>query len=157
MTKTMLAGLTAAMLLSGCATVRESRLNPFNWFGGPESTATEGLTPVSLTPVDGRPKVQAVTGLSADRMPDGAIITALGTPTSQGWWETDLLPLPRTADMPADTLVLEFRAWPPITTTRVGSQPSREVSAAIFLSNQDLAGIRRIVVQGVENQVTISR
>ena len=59
--------------------------------------------------------------------------------------------------MPADTLVLEFRAWPPITTTRVGSQPSREVSAATFLSNQDLAGIRRIVVQGVENQVTISR
>lgn len=33
MRKAVLAGLAAVMVVTGCASVRDSRLNPFNWFG----------------------------------------------------------------------------------------------------------------------------
>ena len=38
--KPVLALALAALVLTGCGSVRESRLNPFNWFGGSREVAT---------------------------------------------------------------------------------------------------------------------
>ena len=58
-------------LLSGCATVRESRFNPFNWFGSDE----ESLSPIDVEN-ERRPLVAEITSLVVERTPGGAIVRA---------------------------------------------------------------------------------
>lgn len=144
----VLAALAALMVLSACATVRSSRVNPLNWFGRGEERAVA----VDMTQaLDPRPLVQQVTAMQVDRAPGGAIVSATGLPPSQGHWEAELV---ETNDgKPVDgVLTLHFRAYPPEFPRPAGTPASREITAGIFLSTQDLEGVSRIVVQGAENQ-----
>lgn len=41
MRKSVILMATAALVLTSCGTIRDSRVNPFNWFGGSKSTPVE--------------------------------------------------------------------------------------------------------------------
>lgn len=140
---------TAALLaLVGCG-VGQTRLNPFNWFG---SSTSEAVSSDSQQPTE--PVVDQVLSLDVAATPSGAIVSAVGLPATQGFWDAELVRLP-TDD--ASLLLLEFRILPPLFPHPEGTQPSREVLAATVLSNQDLAGIRTIAVQGIQNRRSVRR
>ncbi len=147
MRKPLLAALIATMTLTGCATVRDSRLNPFNWFGS--STAeVEPLVEARAAVVDRRPLVREVTALTVERTPGGAVIRATGLPPTQGYYAAELT---QADESPPGTLSYLFRALPPREATRSGTAPSREIVVAIFVTDQQLAGISTIRVLGQEN------
>jgi hypothetical protein len=158
MTRAGLAALAAVLVLAGCGTIRESRLNPVNWWGGSSSEAP------SLAPRDGypetiadtRPLVAQVVTMQIDRAPGGAIVRATGLPATQGWWAADLVAeVQTTGGHPVaenGVMSFQFRILPPPVGTRSGPQQSREVTAAVFLSDQELAGVRTITVKGRDNQ-----
>ncbi|MBF9036300.1 hypothetical protein HKCCE2091_18810 [Rhodobacterales bacterium HKCCE2091] len=140
--------LGAVLTLAAC----ESRLNPWNWFGNAreERVAVEAAPAV---PEDPRGLVDQVQRVSVDRLPTGAVVTAIGIPPRQGYWEAELVEVGREGG----NLVLEFRIAEPITPTDVGSPRSREVYAAFDLSNHDLAEIRQITVEGARNRMISGR
>lgn len=151
----LLACLAAALVLGACSTVRESRLNPFNWFGG-SAEESVAAAPARAVAADPRPLVDQVVEMSVERIPGGAIVHATGRPQRQGFWQADLVRA-RDAEAPEGVLVYEFRVAPPDRRTRLGTEPSREVTAGLFLSDQDLAQVRAIVVRGARNQHRVSR
>ncbi len=154
MTRPLIAALALTMLLSACGTIRESRFNPFTWFGSSRSAPSD-LGPTQLT-VDNRPLVAQVTGLAIERTSSGAIVRAEGLTPTQGWWDAELVP--QTSLRPIDgVLVYQFRITPPGRQTRVSTPQSRAVSVATTLSESQLETIREIVVVGAENQRSTRR
>ena len=156
----LMAALVAATALGGCGRLGDSPLNPANWFGG--STAERTLPADQGGPTaDGRRLVDQVAQLQVDRMPGGAIVTAVGLPPTQGWWEADLVPVTAAVDgdplAEAGAIELEFRIAPPPGPRRQGAPPSREVTAALFISDRRIAGVDRITVRGLRNQRTTRR
>ena len=131
--------------LAACGGMRDSKLNPFNWFGRSQETEKVALP---AAPRDPRALVQQVIGLAVEEVPGGAIVRATGLPPTQGYWQAELVPQPVDE---TGRLVLEFRVFPPVETMRAGTQPSREVVVALYLSNYKLEAIREIVVQGEAN------
>ncbi len=140
------AALIAVTLLVSCGAIRESRLNPLNWFG--KSREVEQTAVVSQAPQDPRNLVQTVLSMAVEPFPGGAIIRATGLPPTQGWWSAELVARPVDEN---GVLVLDFRVFAPPTPKPVVNQQSREITAAISLSNIKLDGIREIVVQGETN------
>ncbi|MBF9029781.1 hypothetical protein HKCCE3408_05185 [Rhodobacterales bacterium HKCCE3408] len=138
----------AFLVLAAC----ESRLNPFNWFGGPREERID-VAEQQAEPADPRPLIDQVIDLDLTRLPTGAVVSAIGLPPRQGFWEADLVERSREDGI----LILEFRVFEPPVQTRQGSQRSREVLAGTALSNQDLAQIRQIVVEGARNRLVASR
>ncbi|MBP9181853.1 MAG: hypothetical protein KBF78_01875 [Fuscovulum sp.] len=137
--------LTLALILAGCGGLRDSKLNPFNWFGKSEETEKLALPE---RPADARALVETVLTLQVEDIPGGAIVRATGLTPTQGWWQAELVPLPVEAE---GRLVLEFRIFPPIDDTAVSTPQSREVTVALYLSNIKLAALTEIVVQGQTN------
>ncbi|SMX34650.1 hypothetical protein [Actibacterium lipolyticum] len=150
MKKPLLPVLSAVLLIGACSTVSESRLNPFNWFGG-STEETLSVSEVPAAPVERRWLVDQVVSMQIERVPGGAIVRATGLPTEQGYWEADLV-AENNAKPQDGTLVFSFRAFPPPTVGPAGTQASREITAAVFLSDQSLANVRTIVVRGAQNQ-----
>jgi hypothetical protein len=154
MTRPLIAALALTMLLSACGTIRESRFNPLNWFGGSRS-APSSLGPVELE-VDNRAMVAQVTALVIERTSTGAIVRAEGLTPTQGWWDAELVP--QTSLRPIDgTLVYHFHIASPGRATRVSTPQSRAVSVATTLTLAQLEDIREIVVVGAENQRSVRR
>lgn len=147
----ILAALAAVMVVSGCATIGRSRLNPVNWFGRSQATAVVTAEP---TRDGGRVPVQQVTALFVEPTRGGAIIRATGVPPTQGWYEAQLIAEPR--DNPAE-LVYRFVLKEPAPGTRVGTLVSREVTVATFVSDFRLEEVRRITVTGAQNARTTQR
>jgi hypothetical protein len=140
-----IAVLSLCLLLIGCGGLRDSRLNPFNWFGRSEPRESIVLPEKAADP---RPLVEDVLTMTVEPMPGGAIISATGRTPTQGWWQAELVPQPLTED---GVLVLEFRLLPPITRTDVNTPRSREVTVAEYISDIKLQAVREIVVQGANN------
>lgn len=145
------AALGAAMLLAGC----ESRYNPANWFGRDEPPpVTEEAEEVVRR--DPRPSIDQVISLRSERVPGGALVTAVGLPPTQGWFAAALIPeATDIADRPVpENGVLSFRfvVVPPQTPQQAGTQASREVTVGTFLPDSRLAGVRSIVVKGERSQ-----
>ncbi len=154
MTRPLLAALALTMLLSACGTIRDSRFNPLNWFGGTRS-APATLGPSELV-VDNRPLVAQVTALAIERTSTGAIVRAEGLTPTQGWWDGELVP--QTSLRPIDGVVVyHFRIASPGRTTRVSTPQSRSVTVATTLSQAELDAIREVVVVGAGNQLTARR
>ena len=150
--RTLTIFLTLAVVLSGCARVSESRLNPFNWFGG---SSEEESVAAAEEPSDPRPLVADVTSLVVEQIPTGAIIRATGVPPQQGWHGGELVP---DTDGPVDgVLSYRFRAVPPFEPTRVSTVRSRELSVAVSISQIMLADTRVIRVIGARNVRTVRR
>jgi len=124
-------------------------LNPLNWFR--TDPGEETVEAVNFEqPVDERPLVAEITTLVIERMPGGAIVRATGLPPEQGWHTAELVS--ENGEEPVDgVLTYAFRAVPPVTSTRVSTQQSRELTVARFLSDFDLADVRQIRVVGARN------
>ncbi len=148
-------GLALLLLVGGCAKVRDSRLNPFNWFQPSQATTLEpkgGFPDRS----DGRPLVDQVLSLVIEPVPGGAILRATGLPPTQGWWKADLVA--QNGGVPQDGLLLyQFVMLPPLKTQPASAQGSREITAAVYLSTIDLAEVREIRVEAGQNARTIRR
>ena len=154
MTRPLIAALVLSLTLSACGAARESRFNPFNWFGGSRSEPTSlGQTELF---VDNRALVAQVTSLAIERTSTGAIVRAEGLTPTQGWWDAELVP--QTSLRPIDGIVVyEFRIASPGRETRVSTPQSRAVSVATTLSQAQLDEIREVVVIGAENQRRVRR
>lgn len=154
--------LILAALLAGCGTVRESRLNPFNWFGRGVSEPVQAadtnfnpLIPRRRASIfrDTRPEaylgrpVGEVTELLIERRPGGAIIRATGIADTLGPHDVRFVKDEEASD--ADTLAYSFRAVQ--VRGPAGSARSRTVTAAVFLSDIELRDIRTIRVTGLRN------
>ena len=137
--------------LAGCGAMRDSKLNPLNWFKKGELRESIVLPDEQA---DGRPLVEAVLDLKVEPMPGGAIVRARGRTPTQGWWKAELVPVD--VDDPG-LLVYEFRLIPPIGQTDVNTPQSREVDVAIYVSDYKLEFLREIVVQGANNALTSRR
>lgn len=152
MKRPLLAALALAITVSGCGAIRESRFNPFNWFGGSEPAA--GVEDV-VEPGDPRPLAAQVTDLTVDRMPGGAIIRATAVPPTQGFWDAELVEREDSAN--PDVLILEFRMRPPTGAAAVSTPRSRAITAAFFVSDIRLGQIGSITVQSASNGLTSRR
>jgi hypothetical protein len=92
MNKPLIAALCASLALGACSTISQSRLNPFNWFGGSEETVVQ-RSPLDK-PADRRLLVHQVTEMKLEKMPGGVIIRATGLPPTQGFWDAELVARP---------------------------------------------------------------
>ena len=147
--------LVASLGVAGCAKIRESRINPFNWFGPSESRAVT-LDPGYAATADNRLLVAEVTQLDISRTAGGAIVHAAGLPQTQGWWDAELVA--ENGGEPVDgVMTYRFVVMPPPAGTRVSTPQSRELTAAVHLSDNKLAEIDRIVVLGTANSRSVSR
>lgn len=142
-----------AVLLAGCSRVSESRFNPLNWFRS-EPEAPARLVPSRARVADPRPLVPQITGLRLDRAPGGAILVARGLAARQGAHDAALIFVP-TAN-PA-LLGFEFRAEAPQPGAPIGAPATRNITAARFLSDADLAGIRQVQVVAADGGRALRR
>ena len=153
MRKPLLAALSALMLLSACGKIRDSRVNPMNWFG---RSAAVAMAPQAAPdkPQDSRPLVAQVLTLHVEPIATGAIVRATGLPATQGYWDAELV----ARDIDDKGLqVFDFRLVPPLINLPASTQRSREVAVAVALSNIELAKISRISVQGANNALSSAR
>lgn len=144
MTRSITIALAALLTLSACGAVRDSRINPFNWFG--RSAPTETIN--TAEKVDPRLLVADVVSLSVEAYSGGAIVRATGRADTQGYWNAELVEVK--TDNP-EQLVLEFRMLPPLVHGNISTPQSREITAAITLTPSKLEYIRTITVQGANN------
>lgn len=152
-----LAVMALLLTVSACG-FGSSRLNPFNWFGrsAPAAPATlEVAGPGAV--IDNRALVQQVTDMQVKPMPGGAIVQATGLPPTQGWWDAELVAENKGKPDENGVLTLRFAVAEPRTQQRVSTPQSREVTAGLFLSDQDLATVRKIVVTGETNSRVAAR
>ncbi|MEP5758514.1 MAG: hypothetical protein ABJ327_04200 [Litoreibacter sp.] len=153
MSKSLLAALGLVVVVSACGTVRESRLNPFNWFGKDRNEAV-AVDAAPQTIVDGRTLVDQIVSLDIDRLPGGAIVRTVALPATQGFWDAQLIEV-ESEDPTA--LVYQFRVTPPLNRRAQSTQRSREIIAGAEISSARLESIRTITVIGRQNQRTIRR
>ncbi|SFS56569.1 hypothetical protein SAMN04488040_0987 [Sulfitobacter marinus] len=173
MRKIFSAILVSTLVLTGCSTVRDSRVNPFNWFGSARSepiasseASTNPLIPQSSGLFSGMRKAKAtyagrsfdqVTDLTIERIPGGAIVRATGLAARQGIYEVRLTP-ENPEEMPVDgVLTYRLEGVAPAKNTAIGPKPTREVIAGRKLTDQMLAGVRVIRVEGQRNAMTARR
>lgn len=161
--------VVSAALLSACGAARESRLNPFNWFGrgAPEAVTAETGAANPLLPrraavsvfrreteerYDGR-LVGELTEVLVERRPGGAILRATGVADVLGSFDVRLVPVPEETD--AGTLTFELRAVP--AGPRGGSAQARTLTAALALSDAQLREVRTIRVKSARNVLSSRR
>ena len=144
-----------SLTLADCGRIRDSRLNPFNWFGHSRAAATAAAT-LPGEASDGRQLIQQVTSLDVEQVTGGAIIRAAGLPPTQGWWKADLVADNR--GRPVDgVLTYRFLVFQPAGQAAVSTPQSRELTAAVFMSDNKLAEVTKIVVQGETNNRSTGR
>lgn len=163
--------ILATAMLTGCATIGESRLNPFNWFGSsqPDPAALDvANAPVNpLIPArrisifrDNTPEVFAgrpiaeVTELLVERRPGGAIIRATGQADRVGPFDVRLVP--DAAASSDGTLVFDLKALQQ-PGPRSTSPRARQVTVALWITDQDLQGIGTITVRGANDARSVRR
>lgn len=153
MRKTILV-LGIALMISGCARLAESRLNPVNWFGrsveatAPNPAAVRPLVPQArVAVVDARQPIEQIVEMRLDRRPGGAVLTATGLAARQGYFNAELV----LVGFENGTLVFQFRAEQPATATPVGAEASRRITAARLLTDSELGGVRTVRVEGAAN------
>lgn len=168
--KPVLALTLAALVLVGCGTVRDSRLNPFNWFGNSREVATVSTGEVNpLIPNDSggvlsRPErvyagvpIDEILELQIDRTRSGAIIVARGLAARQGPYEVRLTPLDLDEKPQDGVLSYSFDVIYPASNTNVGPEQTRRVTVARSIGNQTLAETRVVRVVGARNAREVRR
>jgi hypothetical protein len=157
--KTPLVALAVAgLVLAGCGSIRESRMNPRNWFGSSESETRDDrpdLGPVSDV-VDNRPLVPDVTAMTIERTSSGAIIRAEGVTPTAGWWDAELVP--ENHGRPQGGVIsYRFVAAAPRTPVPDTGPRSRTVTAVHTISEVLLETTAEIVVVGGANSRRVRR
>lgn len=152
MKRSILATLAICLTVGACGTIRDSRINPFNWFGRDRSEQTVVTEEAFLR--DPRPFVAEVVSLRIDPTPEGAIIRVVGLPQIQGYWGAELLEVDKD-DL--STLTYEFRVTPPQYKTRQSTKRSREIVVARAISTSRLDKVRVVTVIGQGNRRAVRR
>lgn len=147
MTRTIAILAVTALILSGCARVRDSKVNPANWFG---KTTIPQTAPADLPPlvpasrvkrtVDSRGLVASVGQVQVTPTPEGALVRAVGSAGGRAY-SAELVE----AGRDGTTMSFEFRA------REAASAGSRQISVATFLDNADIGGIRTFRIIGQSN------
>ena len=166
MTRTLM--LCSALALAGCGgAMSNSWVNPMNWFGNSTSSAVDSTgTKNPLIPRRGfgkRPKavyqgrpVDQIAALRIERRPGGAIIHVVGVTDVIGYYDARLEAL--SDDGPVKgVLGYTLKAVRPESTVGVGGEAARQINVARFVSDQDLEGVKSIVVKGARNQRSTRR
>lgn len=166
MRKTLTLFAVLTLSLSACGAIRDSRVNPFNWFGQSRSVAT--TAPEQTNPLIpkrggffsrggaeeeiyvGRPFEQ-ITDLTVERIPGGAIIRATGLAARQGIYSVQLTPQNEEEEPVDGVLTYRLEGVRPKANTPVGTVPTREVIAGRKLTDQQLRNVRVIRVEGTLN------
>ena len=151
----VMTAMAAVLVLGACSTVRDSRINPLNWFGASEPRAAVVETPRGkvVAPDGGRIPVAEVTELHVEQATGGAIIRAKGVPPSQGWYKAQLV-----QESSADgEMVFRFVLMQPPAGQRQGTPVSREVTVATFVNDFKLEGVHSITVTGVQSARSLRR
>ncbi|MCU0912251.1 MAG: hypothetical protein MUE98_13195 [Rhodobacteraceae bacterium] len=162
MRATLMAVLALTLTLSACGAIRESRFNPLNWFGRSEASRVEEAQSF-VRPADPRALVDQVTAMTVEQVPGGAIVRATGLPPTQGFWDAELVRVDQVIEtrgsdgtvtrvVDRSVLVYDFRIAPPPYAARQGTEPSRLVEVATFVSGNSLAEVSRIVVRGARSE-----
>jgi len=129
----------SALVLAACGILRtdSAEENP------PEQASL--VEPVDL--------VDRVIGLRIDRTPRGAIIHAVGLPSTQGHWGARLEPV--SGEVSADgTIAYRFLVERPLESGQSADERVREMSAARLISNSSLQEAEVIRVIGAANSLT---
>ncbi len=164
----------ASVVLSGCSTWRDSRVNPSNWFGRasaePVAASTEDVNP--LIPRRGglsasreayrdslnqTSPIATVTALRIERVPGGAIIRATGVDSRQGAFSVGLIPENEDELPVKGVLTYTMERQRPATPQAVGPVQTREVQVGRKLTNQQLSGVRRIRIVAAQNELSVRR
>jgi hypothetical protein len=174
MRKTLSILLISTLTLTACGSVRESRVNPFNWFGQAQSEPVQ--TKKNTNPLIPEKRgvglfaglreknnlyvgipFEQVTNLTIERVPGGAIIRATGLAARQGYYAVQLTPA-NEDELPVDgVLTYRLEGVRPNKNTAVGTVPTREVIAGRQLTDQEMAGVRSIRVEGQLNALVSRR
>ncbi|WP_172329338.1 hypothetical protein [Mangrovicoccus sp. HB161399] len=119
----------------------------------PKTLEPEGGYPPLV--LEDRELIPAVDAMTVEPTPGGVIVTATGHMVP-GYWDIGLVspPGPRAV---ASEIQLEFRVRPPVVPEDAGSAPTQQVSAARYITDAELAGVRSITVSGATNSRTSRR
>ena len=170
MFKPFTALLLASFVLSSCGTVRDSRVNPFNWFGRSQpaqtqpSEAVNPLLPRQRSRLLKRPDeiyqgvaISTVSEMKIERTISGAIIHATGVANRQGGYDARLTPV-NPDELPLDgVLSYTFDVVYPRRNSPAGAERTRQITVARSLTHEELQGVRVIRVQGVQNSLESRR
>jgi hypothetical protein len=155
--RTLFLSLLVVTVLADCARLKDSKLNPFNWFKRSEQVEQTLIPPEALAArFDYRDVVDQVLSMSVEQTPGGAILRATGLPPVQGYFDGELVLQPVTEETQG-VLVYQFKVHAPYTTTRVSTERSRIVVVALNLTAQKLEGVREIRVEGIRNARSVRR
>ena len=136
--------------LAACGSLRESRLNPFNWFGGSRSQTNEVVEVDGRIDSRGRILVDQINSMRVNRTPGGAVIEVAALPPSQGFWDVELVAVNDGIQLDG-VLAFEFRVAEPLGFQPEGTPVSREVVAATAVSAARLQNVSEIRVIGLRN------
>jgi hypothetical protein len=147
--------LCLGLMLSGCAKLANSRLNPLNWFGPSapvaNTTADGALRPLvtaeQATVVDTRVLIDQIVEMQVEPTTSGAILRATGLAATQGFYNAELV----LAASENGDVTYDFRVAAPAGFEAIGTEASRRITVALELSNAQLAGIGNITVRGAQN------
>lgn len=142
--------LGLVVTLGACSGVRESRLNPFNWFGGSQSQKTKVVELAPNERADGRVLIDQVVSMRVNRTPSGAVVEAVGLAPTQGYWKAELVAL-NDGQAVDGVLSYEFRVAKPRDVWPQGAQQTREIVVAAQVSLNRLQSVRQISVIGARN------
>lgn len=152
--------LISTLTLAGCGSIRNSRINPFNWFGNSRAEALPAEVTNPLLPLRNRFRrpeavyfgtpVDTIKDLSIERVAGGALVRVKGIAATQGSYEVKLVP-ENDGEPVKGVLTLTLKAQVPNSKNRISTEASREVNTAHFLSDNDLEGARTIRVLGARN------
>ena len=168
MKKTIGLLLIATLTLSACGRVRDSAINPFNWFGGSETVETTAeeinpLIPRERESLLRRPEaayagtlVADLTTLKVERVAGGAIIRVKGIASTQGAFDVRMEPENEDQEPVKGVLTYTLLAVQP-PGFRQGPAQSREITAAVFRTDQELANVRTIRVVGANKTLQSRR
>ena len=149
-----LLALTICLALAGCS--RLGSLNPFGWFGGGPQVATTTdrsqlrplVDPGAVVVVrETRPLVDRIEGVTLDRTPSGAVLSATGLAPGPGYYNAELV----RRGVENGVAVYDFRAEAPPNPVPGGSAAQRRITAAEALDRSDLAGLSGIRVVATTN------
>lgn len=175
MSRAVILLVVLSMGLGACG-IRDSRLNPFNWFGNSREAAApqqpENTNPLIPSQRQGLFSLRAareraalyrgqpvdvINGLVIERVPGGAIVRAEGVSRFQNTYDVRLIPA--NEDLAPENGVLEFRLEAVIPEKPIagGADRVRTVSAGRPLTDGQLEGVRAIRVAGLQNARISSR
>lgn len=170
MRKTVSVLLVSTLILAACGGIRNSRVNPFNWFGrgepAPVAASTEATNPLIPTrqglfssnrerPYAGQP-IDTVSDLTIERVPGGAIIRATGVAAVQGVYDVRLIPGNEDDEAVDGVLTYSLQGLRRGGTVQ-GAPATREVTVARKVTNQTLSGARTIRVEAARNALQSRR